>query len=115
MNFTSALKLLHIVNNDYYNRRDNEDIIRKKYLKAALKYHPDKFHDNGEKFKEVNEAYKFLCENQKLQTEKIYEDKLSFDSIIEELVSKICPIDNAWSKLFIKTTINSIFNKCEDF
>ena len=37
MNFTSALKLLHIDNNDYYNRRDNEDIIRKKYLKAALK------------------------------------------------------------------------------
>ena len=45
---------------------------------------------------------------------KIYEDKFSFDSIIEELTSKLCPIDNAWSKLFIKTTINSIFNKCED-
>lgn len=115
MNFASALKLLHIDNNDYHNRRNNKDIIRKKYLKAALKYHPDKYHDNGEKFKEVNEAYKFLCENQKLQTEKIYEDKLSFDSIIEELVSKICPIDNAWSKLFMKTTINTIFHKCEDF
>ena len=115
MNFASALELLHIDRGDYYVRGNNKDIIRKKYLKAALKYHPDKYHDNGEKFKEVNEAYKFLCENQKLQAEKIYEDKYSFNSIIEELASKLCPIDNAWSKLFIKTTINSIFHKCEDF
>ena len=107
MDYLSALKILNI---DKGSKRNNKDIIRKKYLKAALKYHPDKYHDNGEKFKQVNEAYRFLCENEKLNTEKIYEDKFSFDSIIEELTSKLCPIDNAWSKLFIKTTINSIFN-----
>ena len=78
--------------------------IKKRYRELVLKYHPDKYHDSGEKFKEVNEAYKFLCEREKTFEEKIYGEKVSFDIIIEELVTKLCPIDNKWSKLFIKTS-----------
>lgn len=113
MNFEKALKLLNIDNDEYaYN---NKDLIRKKYLKAALKYHPDKYHDDGEMFKQVNSAYKFLCEREKTYEETIYQEKASFDVIIEELVTKLCPVDNKWSKLFIKTTIKTIFDKCENF
>ena len=113
MNFEKALKLLNINNHEY--AYDNKDLIRKKYLKAALKYHPDKYHDDGEMFKQVNSAYKFLYEREKTFEETIYQEKVSFDVIIEELVTKLCPVDNKWSKLFIKTTIKTIFDKCENF
>jgi len=107
-------------NKDYYSvlgidRGSSEEQIKKAYKKLALKYHPDKYHDDGEMFKQVNSAYKFLCEREKTFEETIYQEKVSFDVIIEELVTKLCPVDNKWSKLFIKTTIKTIFDKCENF
>ena len=47
--------------------------IKKAYRKAAMKYHPDKFSNASEKekkeaeekFKEVNEAYQVLSDEQK--------------------------------------------------
>ena len=113
MNSEKALRILNIKHGEYVST--NRDLVRKKYLKAALKYNPDKYHDNGERFKELNEAYKFLCQREKTFEEKIYEEKVSFDTIIEDLVSKLCPTDNKWSKIFIKTTIKTIFDKCENF
>jgi len=40
----------------------NDDIkhIRKQYLKLALKYHPDKNKEHGERFREINEAYQII-------------------------------------------------------
>ncbi len=40
----------------------NDDIkyIRKQYLKLALKYHPDKNKEHGDRFREINEAYQFI-------------------------------------------------------
>lgn len=34
-----------------------EDELKKAYKKALIKYHPDKYNGDGEKFKQVTEAY----------------------------------------------------------
>jgi len=86
-------------------------IIRKAYLKSSLKYHPDKSTGNKEKFKEIVEAYEYLCEvvceNEETETEN------NFDILLEELITKYYPPNNDWTKIFIKTTIKNILNKCE--
>ena len=58
---------------DYYeileiDRNANADEIKKAYRKLAQKYHPDKNRGDGdseEKFKEINEAYSILCDEEK--------------------------------------------------
>jgi len=105
MNFERAKYLLNL--SDKY----DENILRKAYLKASLKYHPDKYGDNGDAFKEINEAYVFLCENNKFRSEDTMNN---YDSILEELISKFSHKQN-WNNVFIKTTIKGIFVKCEDY
>lgn len=57
---------------DYYKvlgveKNASEDEIKKAYRKLAHQYHPDKIGGEGEKFKEVNEAYQVLSDKQKRQ------------------------------------------------
>lgn len=54
---------------DYYsilgvNRNANQDEIKKAFRKLSMKYHPDRG-GNEEKFKQINEAYATLSDNQK--------------------------------------------------
>ena len=39
------------------------DMLRKAYLRQALKYHPDKPGGNKEKFQEIRQAFDYLNEN----------------------------------------------------
>ena len=55
---------------DYYNilgvdKKASKDDIKKAFHKMAHKYHPDKSHGDEAKFKEVNEAYQTLSDDQK--------------------------------------------------
>lgn len=57
---------------DYYevlgvNKNASADEIKKAFRKAAVKYHPDKAGGDETKFKEVNEAYEILKDQQKRQ------------------------------------------------
>jgi DnaJ-class molecular chaperone len=62
---------------DYYdllgvNKDASQDDIKKAYRKQALQWHPDKNKDNKEaaekRFKEINEAYQVLSDEQKRKT-----------------------------------------------
>lgn len=55
---------------DYYetlgvSRNANQDEIKKAYRKLAQKYHPDRAGGDAQKFKQVNEAYQTLSDEQK--------------------------------------------------
>lgn len=57
---------------DYYNvlgvtRDATKDDIKRAYRKLAHQYHPDKENGNEDKFKQVNEAYQVLSNEQKRQ------------------------------------------------
>jgi len=107
-----SLKILEInipINNLTYK------IIRKAYLKASLKYHPDKNGGNKEKFNDVLESYEFLCKYISEQERFLkQEPEKNFDILLEELITKYYPPKNDWTKIFIKTTIKNILNKCEN-
>ena len=56
--------------NDYYNtlgvsRNASKEDIKKAYRKLAHKFHPDKNGGDENKFKEINEAYQILTNDQK--------------------------------------------------
>jgi curved DNA-binding protein CbpA len=102
-----AIELLNLSEDDCLNK----DKIRKAYLKASLKYHPDKYDDDGEKFKKINEAYVYLCDGNKLYSG---DTKNNFDSILHELITKFSQ-KTEWNDVFIKTTLKGIFMKCDDY
>lgn len=57
---------------DYYDilgvsKSSSGDEVKKAFRKKAHEYHPDKGNGNAEKFKEVNEAYQVLSDQQKRQ------------------------------------------------
>jgi curved DNA-binding protein CbpA len=106
----NALKATNILNLSDDDCLDKEK-IRKAYLKASLKFHPDKYGDNGDAFKEVNEAYVYLCDNNEMYSG---DTKNNFDSILEELITKFSQKTN-WNNVFIKTTMKGIFLKCDDY
>ena len=55
---------------DYYkilgvSDKSTKDEIKKAYRKLSLQYHPDRPNGNSDKFKQVNEAYETLSDNDK--------------------------------------------------
>lgn len=65
-----AILLKHIMSKDYYNvlgveKGASQDEVKKAFRKLAHQYHPDKAGGDEAKFKEINEAYQVLNNDEK--------------------------------------------------
>jgi len=105
MDLYSACEILNINVSD----RNNSELIKKKYKKACLKYHPDK-NGNKEKFIKVKEAYEFIKKSETFMDQ--------FDeSILRKYAYFLKTIDSPLFKhpLFLKYVLNPIENHLSEY
>jgi len=99
MDLYAACEILHINVKD----RNNKELLKKKFKRACLKYHPDK-NGNEEKFIKVKEAYEFL--NKKSES---FMDQFD-ESLLRKYAFFLKTLDSPVFKhpLFLKYFINPI-------
>jgi len=104
MDFNEALDLLDL--NKFYTEKE----LRKSYYKKALIYHPDKYNDNGDKFKKIKEAYEILLERLQLKTNfKNKEDK-NYVTILKNYIDIIAEKYKWNNVIFLDSIIDIITN-----
>ena len=107
MNTQKALNILGLSHNS--NAVDNK-IIKQTYYKLCLRYHPDKNPDGGERFKEINEAYKFLSGENICKHKSAFsffqkdDSNISYKNVFEKYTDYICK-QCGWENGEIKETI----------
>ena len=84
--------------------KHTERMLKMAYYKQALKYHPDKNNDGGEKFKKINAAYSFL-QNQNIP-------ETNYITIMKQCAKYFTP-DTDWDDEFLTITLNNVINNCE--
>lgn len=88
------------------------NMLRKAYLRQALKYHPDKSGGNKEKFQEIRQAFDYLNEN-----DLNNKPEGRFDTKIEMLLKKCIGFFSPETDLddkFINTSLKNILINCEN-
>ena len=88
------------------------NMLRKAYLRQALKYHPDKPGGNKEKFQEIRQAFDYLNEN-----DLHNKPEGRFDTKIEMLLKKCIGFFSPETDLddkFINTSLKNIVINCEN-
>ena len=109
MNYDNACEILEI------SGKHTNECLKKAYFRMALKYHPDKYtNDNGEKFKEIKEAYDFLCcssWNPVHDRIKI-DENINYKELIKMCIKYFSPETN-WNDLFIDTSFKGIIKDCQ--
>lgn len=105
MDYMKACSVLNLSEKHLYDTR------KRAYYKMALKYHPDKYkEDNGEKFKEVKNAFDYLNNNEKKKSES-FDENIKYTELIRIVVKYFSPNQN-WDNLFLDTSITGIFKDC---
>ena len=92
-------------------RKFTSDMLRKAYLRQALKYHPDKPGGNKEKFQEIRQAFDYLNDTD----EKDINNDSSFkiESILKKCIGFFSPETDLDDK-FINTSLKNILINCEN-
>ena len=106
MDLYTACELLNIDVSD----RNNTELIKKKYKRACLKYHPDK-NGNQEKFIKLKEAYEFI--NKKNETIMDQFD----ESVLRKYAYFLKSLESPLFKhpLFLKYVVQPIENHLSEY
>jgi len=103
MSYESACKILEL------EQEHTDNDVKKAYFKMALRYHPDKYkEDSGQKFREVKEAYDYLCSD----TDKIsIDENIDYKELIKMCIKYFSPETN-WDNLFVDTSFHGLLKDC---
>ena len=105
MDYEKACEVLEI------SQKHLDEDVKKAYFRMALRYHPDKYkQDNGEKFKQIKEAYDFLTDNRRVNKIEI-DENIDYKELIKMCMKYFSP-ETQWDNLFVDTSITGIFKDC---
>lgn len=107
MNYKRACEILESVDETVKDCKK----LQKQYYSMALKYHPDKYKDDdGEKFKEIQEAYEYL---KKYNNIDVGDETSDYMSILERFIKLFSP-NTQWNSVFMDTTFKGIIKDYEN-
>ena len=106
MDYEKACKILEI------SQKHLDEDVKKAYFRMALRYHPDKYkEDNGEKFKQIKEAYDFLTDNKRVHKIEI-DENIDYKELIKMCMKYFSP-ETQWDSLFVDTSFTGILKDCQ--
>ena len=106
MDFEKACEVLEI------SQKHLDEDVKKAYFRMALRYHPDKYkQDNGEKFKQIKEAYDFLTHNKRVNKIEI-DENIDYKELIKMCMRYFSP-ETKWDSLFVDTSFTGILKDCQ--
>ena len=106
MDFEKACEVLEI------SQKHLDEDVKKAYFRMALRYHPDKYkQDNGEKFKQIKEAYDFLTHNKGVNKIEI-DENIDYKELIKMCMKYFSP-ETQWDSLFVDTSFTGILKDCQ--
>jgi len=107
MDYEKACEILEI------SQKHTSDCIKKAYFRMALRYHPDKYkEDNGEKFKQVKEAYDFLLSKDDFNEKIEIDENIDYKELIKMCMKYFSP-ETTWDSLFVDTSFTGIIKDCQ--